>query len=46
MEFEFHLNFFKELEFKKKKIYIYIYIFSIRYNLIVQKSSFKLKFDF
>ena len=45
---EFHLNFFKKLEFQKKiknknKNSFY---FIVRYNSIVQKSSFNSKLDF
>ena len=43
MELDFHLNIFKELEFHN---FFYLFKSLVRYNSIVQKSSFKLKLDF
>ena len=54
LELEFHLNFFKKLEFHELQYFtwsssskiLFFFYFSVRYNSIVQKSSFKLKLDF
>ena len=43
MELKFHKNIFKELEFHN---FFFFFKFSVRYNLIVQKLSFKLKLNF